>query len=153
MAVITAQTPKKKAPLIKRVLPRTLFGRSLLIIVTPLVLVQVIATWIFYDRHYDTITKRLAQGLAGDVAAVITLLSRSDSPMEQRRIFQMARVTMQLELTFTPEAKLLVPEKQEFRGVVETRLDDALRERLRQPFVMDARSIEERVEILVQATS
>jgi hypothetical protein len=77
MAVTTAQTPHKR-PLIKRIakriLPRTLLGRSLLIIVSPLVLVQVIATWVFYDRHYDTITKRLAQGIAGDVAAVIRVM-------------------------------------------------------------------------------
>ena len=37
--------------LIKRLLPRTMFGRSLLIVVMPLVMLQAIATWIFYDRH------------------------------------------------------------------------------------------------------
>jgi len=135
---------------VRRFLPRSLLGRAVLIIITPLILLQVISTWVFYDRHYDTITKRLAQGLAGDVAAVITLLSRSDSSMEQRRIFQMARSTMQLDLTLTPEAKLLIPEKRQTSGIVEARLEDALQERLRQPFVIDARSIEERVEILVQ---
>ena len=36
---------------IKRFLPKALLGRSLLIIGAPLVLVQVIATWMFYDRH------------------------------------------------------------------------------------------------------
>jgi hypothetical protein len=32
---------------IKRLLPTTMFGRSLLLMVMPLALVQVIATWIF----------------------------------------------------------------------------------------------------------
>src|SRR3546814_5853592 len=63
---------------VRRLLPRSLLGRSVLIIVTPLILLQVISTWVFYDRHYDTITKRLAQGLAGDVAAVIALLEPAD---------------------------------------------------------------------------
>ena len=135
---------------VRRFLPRSLLGRAVMIIVTPLILMQVISTWVFYDRHYDTITKRLAQGLAGDVAAVIFLLSRSDSDLEQRRLFQMARSTMQLDLTLTAEATLLVPERSAASGIVESRLHDALRERLRQPFVIDARSIDERVEILVQ---
>ncbi|MEO3428503.1 ATP-binding protein [Pelagibius sp. CAU 1746] len=135
---------------IRRFLPRSLLGRAVLIIVTPLILMQVISTWVFYDRHYDTITKRLAQGLAGDVAAVITLLSRSESDLDQRRIFHLARSAMQLELTLTEGAELLVPAQRQVRGVVESRLTDALQERLRQPFAIDARSIKDRVEILVQ---
>lgn len=135
---------------VRRLLPRSLLGRAVLIIVTPLILMQVISSWVFYDRHYDTITKRLAQGLAGDVAAVIALLARSDSPLEQRRIFQLARSTMQLQLTLTPRAELQVPEDNQPRGVVEARLHDALDERLSQPFVIDVRSFEEQVEIQVQ---
>jgi two-component system osmolarity sensor histidine kinase EnvZ len=135
---------------VRRFLPRSLLGRAVLIIVTPLILLQVISTYVFYDRHYDTITRRLAQGLAGDVAAVITLLSRNPTNLQQREIFQLARSTMQMELTLTEGAQLLVPEQHLLRGIVEARLDDALRERLRQPFAIDARSIAERVEILIQ---
>ena len=55
------------------ILPRSLFGRSLLIIVMPLILLQVVSTWIFYDRHWDTITRRLSSSIAGDIAQVIEL--------------------------------------------------------------------------------
>ena len=51
---------------INRVLPRTLLGRSLLIIVTPLILLQVISTWVFYSSHWETVTRRLASSIAGD---------------------------------------------------------------------------------------
>ena len=34
------------ARLLKRLLPKTLFGRSILIIVTPLILLQLIVTWV-----------------------------------------------------------------------------------------------------------
>ncbi len=135
---------------IRRFLPRSLLGRAVLIIVTPLILMQVISTWVFYDRHYNTITKRLAQGLAGDIAAVITLLSRSESDLDQRRIFHLARTSMQLELTLTEGAELLVPPQRQVRSVVESRLTDALQDHLRQPFAIDARSIKDRVEVLVQ---
>ena len=56
---------------IKRVLPRTMFGRSLLIVVVPLMLVQVIATWVFYDRHWEAVSWRLSAGVAGDIALMI----------------------------------------------------------------------------------
>ena len=54
--------------LIKRLLPRTMFGRSLLIVVMPLVMLQAIATWIFYDRHWAAVSWRLSTGVAGDIA-------------------------------------------------------------------------------------
>ena len=135
---------------IRRFLPRSLLGRAVLIIITPLILLQVISTWVFYDRHYDTITKRLAQGLAGDVAAVITLIERNPDLQHRREVFQVARSAMQLQLTLTEGAKLPEPEAPRVRTLVELRLDDALHERLRLPFVIDARSIRDRVVILVE---
>jgi hypothetical protein len=56
---------------IKRMLPRTLFGRALMIIIMPLILLQLVSAWIFYDRHWDTITWRLTSSVAGDIAHVI----------------------------------------------------------------------------------
>ncbi|HIP80641.1 MAG TPA: HAMP domain-containing protein [Kiloniellaceae bacterium] len=135
---------------IRRFLPRSLLGRSLLIIVTPLILLQVITTWIFYDRHYDTITKRLAQGLAGDVAAVVRLINRAEANEQLVRIFSLANSTMRLELSLSEGAELLVPDEIVIRGIVDSRLQDALDERLGTPFVVDTRSLDERVEILVQ---
>ncbi|NIA71920.1 HAMP domain-containing protein [Pelagibius litoralis] len=152
---MTSSTPNPLYPHggpgpIRRFLPRSLLGRSVLIIVTPLILLQVISTWIFYDRHYDTITKRLAQGLAGDVAAVVTLTNRSEDNDDLVRIFSLAKSTMQLELSLSIGAELLVPDVVVSRGVVDARLHSALQERLRVPFVVDTRSLDERVEILVQ---
>jgi len=49
-----------------RFLPRTLFMRSLLIIVMPLILLQIICSWIFYDRHWQIVQKRLAAGTGPD---------------------------------------------------------------------------------------
>jgi len=135
---------------IRRFLPRSLLGRAVLIIVTPLILLQVISTWVFYDRHYDTITKRLAQGLAGDVAAVISLMERDPSLQQRREAFQLARSAMQLQLSLTEGTALPELTRPRVRTIVEARLEEALSERLRQPFVLDARSIRGHVEILVQ---
>ena len=55
---------------LKRLLPQTTFGRSLLLIVIPLVLVQMIAAWIFFDRHWETVSYRLSADVAGDIAMV-----------------------------------------------------------------------------------
>ena len=54
-----------RAPGLKRFLPRTLFGRSLLILVVPVFLIQVLTTYAFFDRHWDRMTSRLAYAVAG----------------------------------------------------------------------------------------
>jgi two-component system osmolarity sensor histidine kinase EnvZ len=152
MAVITAPTRKrkKKASLIKRVLPRTLFGRSLLIIVTPLVLVQVIATWIFYDRHYDTITKRLAEGIAGDVAAIIRVMGPKPDTGSRYNALRLAKVSMWLDTTFHEGERLPENSVPPQDSIIERKLTKALRGRLPYVFMIDTRSLEEKVRIEVE---
>jgi two-component system osmolarity sensor histidine kinase EnvZ len=152
MALFT-KTPRRR-PLIKRILPRTLFGRSILIIVTPLVLLQVISTWVFYDRHYNTTTKRLAQGLAGDIAIVIQMMIRNPGAVERGQAFRLARRTMRINLTFEEEARLpnVTPSTSIniFTSLLERKLTHAMEGYVGRPFLIDARSLDEEVEIQVQ---
>ena len=55
---------------IKKFLPRTLFGRSLLILVTPILLIQVVTTFVFFERHWGKMTSRLAFAVAGEIKIV-----------------------------------------------------------------------------------
>src|SRR5690348_15993510 len=84
----------------KRALPRSLFGRSLIIIILPLVLVQLIATWIFYDRHWATVERRLAANVAADIA--FTLDSRTDAVTVEQvdALLWRAEQTTDLRYTF-----------------------------------------------------
>ncbi len=51
----------------KRWLPYTLFGRALLILVLPTILVQLVAIYMFYERHWDSIVRNMSNTLAGQV--------------------------------------------------------------------------------------
>ena len=90
--------PRPKLGL-KRFLPRTLFGRSLLIIITPVVMLELVATWIFYERHWDNISHRLSSALAGDVAMVIDELSRDETDAEKLKTLRNAAHDMELFIT------------------------------------------------------
>ncbi|MBI3677268.1 MAG: HAMP domain-containing protein [Proteobacteria bacterium] len=54
-------------------MPRGLFGRSLIIIVTPVVILQGVVTYIFFERHYDVMISRMARGVAADVAFLVSI--------------------------------------------------------------------------------
>ena len=58
---------------VKRFLPRGLFWRSLLIIVTPMILLLGIASYVFFERHFDTTTRRMARDVSSDIAFMINV--------------------------------------------------------------------------------
>jgi two-component system osmolarity sensor histidine kinase EnvZ len=136
--------------LLKRILPRRLLGRSLLIILAPLVLLQIAATWFFFDRHYDVITKRLAQGIAGGVATIIEMLKRAETPEDRVYVFALAERTLQFRLSLEEGASLPPDIKPPRDTLLEEHLSNALYARLRRLFTIDADSLPLDVEIRVQ---
>ncbi|WP_316979148.1 ATP-binding protein [Shumkonia mesophila] len=125
----------------KRLLPRSLLGRSLMIIVTPLVLLQLVSAAIFYESHWDKISLRLARGVAGDIGTVISLLRQFPDAEDRNWIFRLAADHM--ELTVALQEKAILPNQPaQPRGVTEQAMDDALREQVTQPFVLDTESLD-----------
>jgi len=62
---------------LKRIIPRNLFGRSLLIIVMPLIFVQCALFYSFWDRHTETIVRSSSANIAGTVAVLIDMIENS----------------------------------------------------------------------------
>jgi two-component system, OmpR family, osmolarity sensor histidine kinase EnvZ len=94
---------------VKRVLPRTMFGRSLLIVVVPLILLQAIATWVFYDRHWAAVSWRLSAAVAGDIGLLIEAMSLADSPGETARLLRSAAELTDLDFALNQGATLAPP--------------------------------------------
>lgn len=138
--------------LLKRLLPRTLFGRSLLIVVLPIILLQVLVTYIFYERHWDNVARRLAQGVAGEVAAVISLNDRFDGEAAEASVLNIARDQMNLAISFDREGSLSISSApQRNYGFLEQHLARELRIKLpRRAFTLKTNELLESVIIRVQ---
>lgn len=134
---------------IKSYLPKTLLGRSLLILVVPLILLQLVSGIIFFETHWDKISLRLARGVAGDVAAVIDLLRASPSPERRAEVLEIARQRMQLSVTVR-EKSVLTDAKPVAAGLTDRVLIQALREYTAKPFQIDTTSMRRRVAIDIQ---
>ena len=52
-------------------LPQDIFRRSLLMIALPIFFLFGIATWFFFDRHWDTVQRRLANSVTADIVFFI----------------------------------------------------------------------------------
>jgi two-component system, OmpR family, osmolarity sensor histidine kinase EnvZ len=122
----------------KRILPRSLFGRSLIIIILPLVLAQLLATWIFYDRHWDTVERRLATGVAADIAFTLEALRYADDPKEYDAILTRAVDTTELYYMFRPGERLPPGVREAGTSRIEEQLAAAIEERVGRPYQIDA---------------
>jgi two-component system osmolarity sensor histidine kinase EnvZ len=134
---------------IKRFLPRSLLGRSLMIIVTPLVLLQVVSGFIFYESHWDKVTLRLARNLAGDIAGTITLLRQN--PDNPTLVFDMAEEHMEMRLRMK-KGDILPNTPPDESGLMEKMLVRAMREYVGKPFQIDTHSLDRHVVIRIQLT-
>jgi len=139
---------------IKPFLPRSLFGRSLLIIVMPLILLQVVSTYVFYDNHWKTLSRRLSTAVAGDVGATIELIESESDPVRRAAILEVA--TRQFAMPMSYRADEILPNAappKTYEGSVATMLAPALWDQVRRPFLLDATSDEKSVFVAIQLSS
>ncbi len=141
--------PFHPALMLKRILPRTLFGRSLLIIVSPLILLQIISAQIFYDRHWDTISRRLSNAIVGEIAMVMEAMREEESPARRKILFNDAYRFFGLRITLQPGV-ILPNAVTPANARIDRFLTAALRRRINRPFRIDTSSFKEQVVIDIQ---
>ena len=121
---------------LKAALPRNLFGRALVIIVAPVILLQAILGYVFLDRHWDVMTRRLCRGVAGDVSAIIVSMDTTLGA-DNSRLFSLARRHLQLEVEFRRGEALPKPPAPGF-SILDRVLSEELAAHVGRPFVLDS---------------
>jgi two-component system, OmpR family, osmolarity sensor histidine kinase EnvZ len=135
---------------IKNLFPRGLFGRSLLIVVAPVVILQAIVTYIFFERHWDTVTRRLSRAVAGEVAMLTETYATPMDSQEMQNVNAQATRTFQLEVAFLPGEQLPSQEApKSYFSSIET-LKDELSKQITQTFWIDAHPYGDYLDLRVQ---
>jgi two-component system, OmpR family, osmolarity sensor histidine kinase EnvZ len=74
---------------LRNITPKSLFGRMLAIILVPIILVQIISVSIFYERHWDWVSRHMSGNLAKDLGLLIDELG--NAPSEDQRALSAVR--------------------------------------------------------------
>ena len=117
--------------------PTSLFGRSLLIIVLPVAIMQIAVTYVFFDAHWQTVTSRLSEGLAGDIAWAVESYQEDPTPAAFGKLSKRAEDSMGLSVALQPGRKLPVGRRYSLFAPIDRSLQQALSERLDEPFWFD----------------
>lgn len=135
---------------LKDFLPQSLFGRSLLIIVLPVAMMQVAIAWSFFDAHWETVTSRLADTVAGDIAVALDLYEQEPGPARLAALQPFLARTMSVSMEIEPEAELPTTVRSSIFRVLDRTLRRALAAKLEHAFWFDTTRYPAYVEIRVK---
>jgi two-component system osmolarity sensor histidine kinase EnvZ len=134
---------------VKSMLPKGLYARALLIIITPMVVLQSVVAFVFMEQHWNTVTRRLSAAVTQDIAAVVDMrksLPRDGDYAELRRI---AQQRLGLQVDFLPATELPPPGPKPFFSLLDQALSEEVRKQIGRPFWIDTVGRSNLVEIRI----
>ena len=93
---------------IKKILPKRLFYRSLIIVVTPIILLQIIITTVFFDSLWIKANKGMTRSLVGEVETLLDVYKYPDEEVKQS-IINLYNLNFDFSIMFKEDE--LLPEK------------------------------------------
>src|SRR5215467_13822426 len=115
--------------LVKRVLPRGLFWRSLIIIVTPVVLLQGVVSYVFFERDLDSTTRWMARDIAADAAFLIAL--EDSYPIKERAAFRtLASRMLGYQVDLFPGLRIPPPALHHHESTIDEALDEIIAQQI-----------------------
>jgi two-component system osmolarity sensor histidine kinase EnvZ len=107
-------------------IPRSFWVRAIVLVVTPMVLVQFISGYVFFKHHLQTVTRESARALAGNIALATKLWETkvlNITPQEIER-----RLLQNLHLSIRPQ--FILPKQHPASYYFQSYLEQALKEKL-----------------------
>lgn len=105
-----------------------------MIIITPTILLQLFATYQFYARHWDSMSRNMTAAVGGEIAAIIKIYEASP-PDQVDKLFVMTDHYMGLTIKVLPKA--IVPMSEEYPSAVLEQLATTMKSRFFYPFSLE----------------
>ena len=97
---------------LKRLMPRGLYGRAALILFLPVVVVTLVVTVMFLQRHFEDVTRQMARSASAEIALID---DRVASPASDAAAFEAGRdIAVPLGLTLTMPPPQNIAERRRF---------------------------------------
>lgn len=124
-------------------------ARTVLIIVLPVAMMQVIVTWAFFDYHWRNVSRSLSQSVAGDIALVTSLYETGQRGQEFKETIEKFNATTRLSIRFLPDAELPDGHRASLFSLQDQVLRETLTDTLDRPFWFDAALYRDYVDVRV----
>ena len=114
-----------------------------------MVLEGVIA-FVFMERHWQAVTRRLSEATARDIAALIDVYDEYPQKNDYSQLIEMARDRLNLSMQILPPGDLPEPRPKPFFALLDQALSDEISSQVQRPFWIDTVGQSNHVEIRVK---
>ena len=135
---------------LNRVMPKGLYPRSLLIIVTPMVILQSVVAFVFMERHYNTVTRRLSAAVSQDISAVVALYRVLPTEKDHAILRRIAWRNLLLNVEVLPPDPLPPQGPKPFFSILDSALSREIGKRVSQPFWIDTVGRSDLIDVRIQ---
>ncbi len=130
-------------------MPTGLYARALLIMIVPMVVLQTVVAFVFMERHWNTVTRRLSTAVVQDIAALIDVYKTYPQDKDRAQVRRIAQ-RLQLVVDFLPPGDMPPPGPKPFFSLLDQSLSVQLGRQIGRPFWIDTVGRSNLVEIRVQ---
>ncbi|MDP2619060.1 MAG: ATP-binding protein [Hyphomicrobiales bacterium] len=135
---------------LKEALPKGLYGRSLMIFITPMVVLQGVVAFVFMERHWDLVTQRLSEAVARNIAAIIEIYEEYPHPNDYSMLTQIADQQLGLTVSFIPGEDLPPAGPKPFFTLLDRALSRQITTHVGRPYWIDTVGRSNLVEIRIK---
>jgi two-component system osmolarity sensor histidine kinase EnvZ len=101
---------------------------------------QIITVFIFYERHWDTVTRHMAQNLAGEIALLVSDVGSHPDPLIIDKIVANGWQYFSFPIQFQKDTVLTTPQIVATATYAENMLRRELKRQVKQPWRLDTTS-------------
>lgn len=131
-------------------MPKGLYARALLIMIVPMVVLQSVVAFVFMERHWNTVTRRLSTAVVQDVAALIDVYKDYPQDKDRTTIRRIAQQRLGLVVDFLPPGDMPPPGPKPFFSLLDQSLSVQISRQIGKPFWIDTVGRSNLVEIRIQ---
>jgi two-component system, OmpR family, osmolarity sensor histidine kinase EnvZ len=135
---------------VKGLLPKGLYARAVLIIIAPMVILQSVVAFVFMERHWNTVTRRLSAAVTQDVAALIDLRKLLPRERDDAVLRRIAQDRLGLAVDFLPVHEMPPIGPKPFFSLLDQALSEEVRKQIGRPFWVDTVGRSNLVELRIQ---
>lgn len=133
----------------KKYLPKSLFGRSLLIIILPIAIMQMAVAYFFFNAHWQQVTSNLSDSVAADVSVAVQLYKQNPTVNRAERLDDMLRPKMELSVALEEGDSLPITTRDSFFSNLDKTLRRSLGDSLTDEFWFDTTRYPNHIDIRV----
>ena len=130
-------------------LPKGLYARTILIVVLPILILQAVVAYVFMERHWQTVTRRLSSAVVSDIGAIIEVIETYPQDPRFSEITRIAGETYGLTISVLPPDPLPAPGPRPFFSLLDSTLSREIRQHINRPFWIDTVGDSDMVEIRI----